>query len=390
MRAVIADDSVLLREGLVRLLGEAGIETCATVGDATALEEAVADHEPDIALIDIRMPPTYTHEGAQAAVRLRQRWPNMAILLLSQSLESRYAADLARDHPERFGYLLKDRVLDVATLVDAIQRIVGGGTVLDPDVVGHLLGRRDRGDQIAALSDREREVLALMAEGRTNQAIAKELVINGKTVDTHISTIFTKLGLIPQPDDHRRVLAVLTWLQPPGAAPARADDVEPRPDDRALAAILFMDIVDSTGTAARLGDRGWRRVLDSYDRIIDRNLQRHHGTKINPTGDGFLATFDRPAAAVACATAIRSAVTDLDVQLRAGVHFGEVERRGDDIAGIAVHIAARVAGVAPSGVVLVSRTVVDLVAGSGIEFASHGESELRGVPGTWPLYRAGA
>ena len=212
MRAVIADDSVLLREGLSRLLAEAGIETCALVGDGEALERAVSEHRPDLALVDIRMPPTFTHEGAQAAVRLRERWPELAILLLSQSLESRYAADLARDHPARFGYLLKDRILDVATLVDAIERTISGGTVLDPDVVSHLLGRRNHSDQLAALSDREREVLSLIAQGRTNRAIARQLWINEKTVDSHISTIFTKLSLLPQPDDHRRVLAVLTWL----------------------------------------------------------------------------------------------------------------------------------------------------------------------------------
>jgi DNA-binding NarL/FixJ family response regulator len=214
VRTVIADDSVLLREGLARLLGESGIEVCALVGDGPALERAVAEHRPDLAMIDIRMPPTYSHEGAQAAVALRERWPELGILLLSQSLESRYAAQLAREHPARFGYLLKDRVLDVAALVDAVGRIVEGGTVLDPDVVGHLLGRRARAHQLDALSDRERDVLGLMAEGRSNRAIAGELFINQKTVDSHISTIFVKLGLMPQPDDHRRVLAVLTWLQP--------------------------------------------------------------------------------------------------------------------------------------------------------------------------------
>lgn len=387
MRAVIADDSVLLREGLVRLLGEAGIDICDAVGDAAALEAAVAAHEPDIALVDIRMPPTFTHEGAEAAVRLRERFPHMAILLLSQSLESRYAADLARDHPERFGYLLKERILDVGTLVDAIERVVGGGTVLDPEVVGHLLGRRDRGNQVAGLSDREREVLALMAQGRTNRAIANDLVINEKTVDSHISTIFTKLGLVPQPDDHRRVLAVLTWLRPPGTTLASADTVEPPRDGRLLAAILFVDIVDSTRTAASLGDHRWRRLLDAYDQIADRHLERHGGTKINPTGDGFVAIFTRPAAAVSCAREIGTAAAELSLELRAGVHVGEVERRGDDISGIAVHVASRIADVAGAREVLVSQTVVDLVAGSGIDFDDAGEHELRGVPGIWKLHR---
>jgi DNA-binding NarL/FixJ family response regulator len=216
VRVVIADDSVLLREGLARLLAEAGIETCAKVGDGDSLEQAVREHQPDVALVDIRMPPTFTHEGAQAATHLRSAWPDLGILLLSQSLESRYAAELARESPARFGYLLKDRVLDVATLVDTVERVANGGTVLDPDVVSHLLGRRDTRDRLVTLSAREREVLELMAQGRSNQAIAKQLHINDKTVETHISAIFTKLTLLPQPDDHRRVLAVLTWLQQPG------------------------------------------------------------------------------------------------------------------------------------------------------------------------------
>ncbi len=212
MRAVIADDSVILREGLARLLAEAGIECCALVGDGDGLERAVDEHRPDVALVDIRMPPTFTHEGAQAAVNLRARHPGLGLLLLSQSLESRYAAELARSHPAHFGYLLKDRVLDVATLIDAVERVAAGGTVLDPEVVSHLLNRRSRSDQLRSLSPREREVLGLMAQGRANRAIADALVLNEKTVDSHISTIFTKLGLLPQPDDHRRVLAVLAWL----------------------------------------------------------------------------------------------------------------------------------------------------------------------------------
>ncbi|MBL7492539.1 response regulator transcription factor [Frankia sp. AgB1.9] len=214
MRVVIADDSVLLREGLARLLAEAGIHICAMAGDADSLEAAVAEHRPDVALVDIRMPPTYTHEGAQAAIRLRERSGDLGILLLSQSLESRYAAALAQAHPKGFGYLLKDRVLDVATLVDAIDRVASGDTVLDPDVVSYLLGRHGNRDRLTALSERERDVLALMAQGRSNQAISRHLVLGAKTVESHIASILSKLGLLPEPDDNRRVLAVLTWLQP--------------------------------------------------------------------------------------------------------------------------------------------------------------------------------
>jgi DNA-binding NarL/FixJ family response regulator len=183
------------------------------VGDAEALEKAVEVHRPDVVLVDIRMPPTYTHEGARAAIHLRERDASLGILLLSQSLESRYAAELARAAPRGFGYLLKDRVVEVATLVDAVTRVAAGGTVLDPEVVGYLLGRRTTRDQLGVLTERERDVLGLMAQGRSNAAICRQLVLNPKTVESHIGSILTKLDLPPQSDDHRRVLAVLAWLQ---------------------------------------------------------------------------------------------------------------------------------------------------------------------------------
>jgi DNA-binding NarL/FixJ family response regulator len=214
VRVVIADDSVLWREGLARLLAEAGVEVASLVGDATALEEAVAEHQPDVALIDIRMPPTWTHEGVEAAGRLREQWPSMGRLLLSQTLESRHAAGLARAHPRGFGYLLKDHVLDVATLVDALTAVSTGGTVLDPDVVSALFGRQDAQDRLDQLSLREREVLSLVAQGRSNAAIARQLFLTTKTVESHIAAILTKLDLPQAPDDHRRVLAVLAWLEP--------------------------------------------------------------------------------------------------------------------------------------------------------------------------------
>lgn len=212
MRVVIADDSALWREGLARLLDEAGVEVVSLVGDADALEEAVERLRPDVAVVDVRMPPTWTREGAEAAGRLREKWPDMGLLLLSQSIEGRSAATVARAHPRGFGYLLKDSVLDVPALVEALSTIRAGGTVLDPDVVSTLLGRTATRDRLAPLSDREREVLGLVAQGRSNAAIAKALVLTSKTVERHITNILTKLDLPQATEDHRRVLMVLVWL----------------------------------------------------------------------------------------------------------------------------------------------------------------------------------
>ena len=213
MRVVIADDSGLLRDGLANLLTEAGVEVVARAADADQLIALVEEHRPDVAVVDIRMPPTFTHEGAKAALELRQRHPDLGILLLSQSLESRYVTDLARTQSRGFGYLLKDRVTDVKVLLDALDSVDAGGTVLDPEVVSHLLGRNELADQLERLSERERGVLELMAQGLSNRAIAERLVIDVKTVETHIARILTKLDLHQTPDEHRRVLAVLAWLR---------------------------------------------------------------------------------------------------------------------------------------------------------------------------------
>jgi DNA-binding NarL/FixJ family response regulator len=215
MRVVIADDSGLLRDALTKILTEADVEVCAAVGDPDALIDAVAEHRPDAAVIDIRMPPTFTHEGAQAAVALRRDWPRLGILLLSQSLESRYVATLAQAHPEGFGYLLKDRVAGASTLIDALRQVAAHGTVLDPSVVSYLLGRTATRQRLATLTQREREVLALMAEGRTNSAIGRILHLNHRTVEGHIATIFQRLDLQPEAHDNRRVLAVIAWLRHP-------------------------------------------------------------------------------------------------------------------------------------------------------------------------------
>ena len=211
MRVVIAEDSVLMREGLSRVLVDEGLEVVAAVGTAADLLKAVGWAKPDVAILDVRMPPTQTDEGARAAAELRETYPQVGILLLSQIVEPRHALRLFSESPEGFGYLLKDRVLEIDDFVDAVRRVARGGTAIDPEVVKQLLGRQD--GPLADLSPREREVLALMAEGRSNQAICRALFLSPKTVETHVSSIFTKLRLAPAPDDHRRVLAVLAFLQ---------------------------------------------------------------------------------------------------------------------------------------------------------------------------------
>ena len=213
MRVVIAEDSVLLREGLVRVLTEAEFEVAAQVGDADALRAAVRREQPDVAIVDIRMPPTHTDEGARAAEEIRAEHPEVGILLLSQVVEPRHALRLFSESPEGFGYLLKDRVLEIDDFVDAVRRVARGGTAMDPEVVAQLLGRRRRSDRLEELTPREREVLGLMAEGRSNHGISGKLFLSPKTVETHVASIFMKLGLQQAPDDHRRVLAVLAYLR---------------------------------------------------------------------------------------------------------------------------------------------------------------------------------
>jgi DNA-binding NarL/FixJ family response regulator len=213
VRVVIAEDSVLLREGLARVLADGGFEVAAQAANADELKRAVRRFKPDVAVVDIRMPPTQTDEGARAAVEIRAEHPGLSVLLLSQVVEATHALALVSERPEGFGYLLKDRVLEIDDFLDAVRRVAKGGTAIDPVVIGQLLGRRRAEDPLGELTPREREVLALMAEGLSNRGICEKLVVSPKTVETHVNSIFLKLGLLPEPDEHRRVLAVLAFLR---------------------------------------------------------------------------------------------------------------------------------------------------------------------------------
>src|SRR4051794_34545304 len=213
MRAVIAEDSVLLREGLIRLLTEAGVEIVGQAGDAEDLLRKTRAHKPDVVVTDIRMPPTQTDEGLRAAQVIRAELPRTGVLVLSQYVEEAYVMELLGENAEGVGYLLKDRVADVERFVEAVERVADGGSALDPEVVSHMLGRKRRDDPLEALTPREREVLGLMAEGRSNHAIATQLVVTERAVEKHVTNIFGKLGFTSAPDDHRRVLAVLAYIR---------------------------------------------------------------------------------------------------------------------------------------------------------------------------------
>ncbi len=213
MRVVIADDSVLLREGIARLLEDAGFDVVAKVADATSLLKAMEQHRPDIAVVDVRMPPTFSDEGLRAALVIRKQWPDVAVLVLSQYVEERYASELLASDTDGVGYLLKDRVADVDEFVEALRRVAAGGTALDSEVVTQLLARSRRVDPLATLTVRERDVMRLMAEGRSNGAIAEALVVSVGAVEKHVANIFLKLDLSPDDQDHRRVLAVLQFLE---------------------------------------------------------------------------------------------------------------------------------------------------------------------------------
>jgi len=213
VRVVIAEDSALLREGLARILAEGDFEVAGQCANADELRDVVRRRRPDVAVVDVRMPPTHTDEGARAARELREEYPEMGVLLLSQVVEAAHALALFSERAEGFGYLLKDRVLEIDDFLEAVRRVGRGGTAIDPDVIAQLLGRPREDDPLSELTPREREVLALMAEGLSNRGICGRLFLSPKTVEAHVKNIFMKLGLMPAPDDHRRVLAVLAFLR---------------------------------------------------------------------------------------------------------------------------------------------------------------------------------
>ena len=210
---IVADDAVLVREGITALLRSSGVTVVAQAGDGGQLVRLVEEHRPDVAVVDIKMPPTHTDEGLVAAQRIREEHPGVAVLVLSQYLEVAYAVRLVEHHPEMVGYLLKERVFSGEVLLDALQRLVEGETVVDPTIVSMLFGRRRRTDPLAVLSNREREVLSLLAEGLSNRAIAARLIVAERTVEAHVTAVFAKLELPDSPEAHRRVLAVLTFLR---------------------------------------------------------------------------------------------------------------------------------------------------------------------------------
>jgi DNA-binding NarL/FixJ family response regulator len=393
IRVLIADDQQLLRAGFrVILDAEPDITVVAEAADGNEAVLRTRETQPDVVLMDIRM-PGLDGLAATEQIMVMPAPPKVVVLTTFDANEYVYRALRAGAS----GFLLKDA--PTSRLLDAVRAAAHGDAMIEPSITRRLLERFTATDVVAAapssvmkdLTDREADVLRLIARGLSNMEIAAELVVAETTVKTHVARILMKLGV------RDRVQAVVRAYES-GFVPTVASrhgppdsprDVRPAPvNDRVLATVLFTDVVESTQHAVTRGDRGWAALLERHREVVRREVTRHRGREVGTSGDGFVATFDGPARAIQCATAIMQWSRALALEIRAGVHTGEIEVLAQDVAGIAVHVCARICAFAGPGEVLVSRATKDLAAGSGISFADRGSHALKGLPDTWRLFAA--
>ncbi len=373
VRVVMAEDSPLLRDGLARLLSaDPGVELLAVAADLDELLAAVQQHRPDVVLSDVRMPPTGTDEGVRAAELLRATSPGVGVLLLSQYDEPSCARRLLAAGAAGRGYLLKDRVAEPAQLVAALRTVAEGGSVVDPVVVDGLLRRRDEAQEMTSV---QRQVLLELAKGHDEQTVAGLLGMSPAAVAVEIAGLTDLMGV-----------AVASGI---GAASALLSDLLAVPAfGGRLATVLFTDIVGSTSLLAEIGDAAWGQLLGQHDAMTAEHVVRRGGSVMSRAGDGMLALFPSAAEAVAAAHAIVAAAGSLGLELRAGLHAGEVQVDRNGPSGIAIHVAARVVEASGPGQVLLTSTVATLLAGGTLQVRDQGSRVLRGVPGEWQLLEA--
>lgn len=373
VRVVMAEDSPLLRAGLAQLLAaDAAVELVAVAADLDELLAAVEQHRPDVVLSDVRMPPTGTNEGVRAAELLRSSHPGTGVLLLSQYDEPACARRLLEGGASGRGYLLKDRVAEPAQLVAALRTVATGGSVVDPVVVDGLLRRRDEARQMTSV---QRQVLLEMAKGHDETAIATLLGVTPAAVAAEVASLIGLLGVA----DVAGVGAASAVLSELLAVPASGGR---------LATVVFTDIVGSTEVLGQMGDIAWEQLLRQHDAATTEQVLRRGGSVTSRAGDGMLALFPSATAAVDAAHAMVEQVARLGLQLRVGLHAGEVQVDRNGASGIAIHVGARVLDACSPGQVLLTSTVADLLAGSPVEVVERGRRTLRGVPGQWQLLEA--